>query len=506
MKTVRNLGKIFIFLFTILNSLFGATLEATVDKKEVTLGDSIHMSIKATSQNIPSIPDIQEINGIPISHKSQSSDMQFSSINGQIETQNSATLEFDFVPINTMTIKPISLKIDGQLLSTKPINIVVNGVNGVHTQTQNSSLSQSNTQIPSINGDYGLVIKPSKTQIYKGESINVKVIFIENKRTNILKMNYIEPSFKDFTTQQIGKEKGYEQNGRIIHEMEYLLTPKSSGVLKIEPAKVQVILREIDSLGFASTVQKEIESQSVDIKVINPTTQTDLIGSFTISDSIDKNEVDKSNSVKLKINIRGVGDMSRWSGIDFVMDGVSVFPKEANISSNTLNGEVHSDYTQEFEFIAQKDFVIPSKSISVYDYKTGKIYTLKTKEYPIKVKNSDVSNLTSLISGNQSRDVLIYSEDNFTFFYALLKKLLYILAFIVLIFGVVKFFKKFKKSPFKILKQKFIIDEEMAFKKLYPHISSSLEIEQMVQQLYDKKHGKEIIIDKEKLKKLLDNL
>jgi hypothetical protein len=489
---MKNLGRLFalsIFFFT---QLYSATLTAKVDKKEVILGESVHLTIEAISLNMPSMPDIQSINGVAVTGKSQNNEMQFSSINGHIETQNKSTLELDFNPINSMTIKPISIKIDGEVLTTKPIDIVVKS---------SPSISPNNTQIPATNSDFALVLKPSKSHIYMGESINLKIMFIENVRKDIVKLDYEQPAFKDFTSKQIGDEKSYIQNGRVIHEMEYLLTPKSAGKLKIEPAKVIVVTKEVDSFGFYTNSKKNIVSQSIDIEVITPKTQTDLIGNFSLTDTMDKMEVESSQPVKLTIEISGIGDLSRWGGLDFEIDGVSVFAKDANLTSQTINGELHSTYKREFEFIAQKDFTIPSKSITVYDYKSGKIITLSTKSYTIKVKNATLSNASNIIKNDNN--ISFGSLDNH-FSPNIFKTLFYLFVFIVTIFILFRLFKKFKST--NLWRKKSFIDEEEALKKLYPHISKSSEIEKMVEQLYKKRTDKSVHIDKKRLKVLMESV
>ncbi|MBD3795367.1 MAG: BatD family protein [Epsilonproteobacteria bacterium] len=490
---MKNLGRLFalsIFFFT---QLYGATLTAKVDKKEVILGESVHLTIEAISLNMPSMPDIQSINGVAVTGKSQNNEMQFSSINGHIETQNKSTLELDFSPINSMTIKPISIEVDGEVLTTKPIDIVV--------KSSPSISSSTNSQIPATNGDFGLILKPSKSHIYMGESINLKIMFIENVRKDIIKLDYEQPAFKDFTSKQIGDEKSYIQNGRVIHEMEYLLTPKSAGKLKIEPAKVVVVTKEVDSFGFYINSKKNIVSQSIDIEVITPKTQTDLIGNFSLTDTIDKMEVESSQPVKLTIEISGIGDLSRWGGIDFEIDGVSVFAKDANLTSQTINGELHSTYKREFEFIAQKDFTIPSKNITVYDYKSGKIITLSTKSYTIKVKNATLSNVSNIIKDDNN--ISFGSLDNH-FSPNIFKNLFYLFTFMMTIFILFKLFKKFKRTD--LWKKKLVIDENEALQKLYPHISKSKEIEEMVQQLYQKRTDKSVHIDKKRLKALMESV
>ncbi|TQV63338.1 MAG: protein BatD [Sulfurovum sp.] len=489
---MKNLGRLFalsIFFFT---QLYSATLTAKVDKKEVILGESVHLTIEAISLNMPSMPDIQSINGVAVTGKSQNNEMQFSSINGHIETQNKSTLELDFNPINSMTIKPISIKVDGEVLTTKPIDIVVKS---------SPSISSNNTQIPATNSDFALILKPSKPHIYMGESINLKIMFIENVRKDIVKLDYEQPAFKDFTSKQIDDEKSYIQNGRVIHEMEYLLTPKSAGKLKIEPAKVVVVTKEVDSFGFYTNSKKNIVSQSIDIEVITPKTQTDLIGNFSLTDTMDKMEVESSQPVKLTIEISGIGDLSRWGGIDFEIDGVSVFAKDANLTSQTINGELHSTYKREFEFIAQKDFTIPSKSITIYDYKSGKIITLSTKSYMIKIKNATLSNVSNIIKNDNN--ISFGSLDNH-FSPDIFKTLFYLFAFMVTIFILFKLFKKFKST--NLWRKKSFIDEEEALKKLYPYISKSSEIEEMVQQLYKKRTDKSVHIDKKRLKALMESI
>jgi hypothetical protein len=165
--------------------------------------------------------------------------------------------------------------------------------------------------------------------------------------------------------------------------------------------------------------------------------------------------------------------------------------------------ELRSHYSKQFVFISDHNFTIPSKTIRIYNYKTGVIDELKTKEYKIQVKGDSKESITSIVYTNTNNNIQkeINSKINWEVpsWFMLLGA--FILGSIVTIIG-----EKYLPSFAKFRPKGFGIDIDEALSLLYPKIGDSREIEDMVRKLYDKKQGKKVEIDRELLKRIMEEI
>jgi hypothetical protein len=260
---------------------------------------------------------------------------------------------------------------------------------------------------------------------------------------------------------------------------------------------------------FFGTNWTDIASNTVNIEVKPKPEDTDLVGSFSIENSIDKQSVKENKPVNLTVKITGEGSLEDFEFPEYEIDGVTIYSDNAKVETHVVNNTLKSTYVKSFAFISDHDFTIPARIISVYDIKKGAVNNLKIPAYEVKVEAEKVFTSvsdkaatgivqTNLKQEKNSQERVIEKNVEVThvswwmlaiaFVSGLL--VMYILRYI----PIIKW--KREKSPFK---------ESEALKILYAHINESKETEQMVRKLYAKKNGdKSVIIDKKELKELVE--
>ena len=496
---VQKMIKSVLILFSLLTVLNAASVEATLSTTEVVQGNMVQLKIKAIG-NRAAFPDIQEVGGSQVVGRHQGQNNSFTYINGEMKNERSTSLVLTFAPQHDMTIPSYSVNIDGTVYKTDPIALKV--VKSTAPQKLNDN-------------KFSLQMRADKKSVMEGEPVLVTVYFsLENGVRLSENPQYNAPSFKGFLTKEVDKEKTYREGNRQVTELKYLLTPQREGNFTIEPATAKIGVSDTsrrDMFGrFFGTVWVPISSNSINIEV-KPTTQnTDLVGSFYIENSIDKQQVKANKPVNLTVKIEGEGSLEDFEFPEYEIDGVTIYSDDAKVNTQVIGKKLKSTYVKSFAFIAADDFTIPARSISVYDTKTSTVKTLEIPSYDVKVKvektllspaktkeknavvqtniKQDDSMLPDVVEKQEKVNTVAWWMLMLAFASGLV--LMYLFKYLPL--------SKFKreKSPYK---------ESEALKILYAHINESKEVEDMVRKLYARKNGdKSIVIDKKELRVLVE--
>ena len=488
-------------MLKILGSLLGAvgllwagSVTATVDLDKVYKGDTVLLTLAMTGKKVDVLPDIPEINGQKVFNLQRRTTNNFVHVNGVSSMEKTNMMIMEFRPDKNMTIPSFSVKVDGEMKSTKPIKVTV---------------LPSPTGAKRANSNFALDIAIEKKKFYLGESIVLNLYFKQRSNLDVLEIKYMPPAFKDFFSKQIGEGKTYKKGAFTIQELNYLLIAKKAGALTLEPARAEIAQRsrERQEGGWYIDVPKwsKISSSALNVEVIEPTEPHDIVGKFKLTDTLDTLKVKANKPVTLRMELLGLGTLDDYDGINFKIPSVTIYSDDAKVESRLMGKKLQSRYQKSFVFIGDHSFTIPSQEIRAYDYTTGKIEILKTKAYMIEVENTASLDPKALATQSEveSRIALppIRSQLNMekrTTLYSL---------FLAFLLGVVltllfKYITPFVVSKWRRKRKHF--NGEEAFKILYPKMSESKEVEEMVRQLYAIKSGaKDIRIDREKLKEMV---
>ncbi len=482
------------FIITI---LWSNEVTAKVNQESIIKGTKIELTLKAIGKNIE-FPDIKSIGNYNIEGTSNMSSSSIKIINGNTKREISQKRILSFTPDKNMTIPSFEIKVDGQNLTTKPINITVNKVN---------------SYIPTGTEKFTLQITSYKKEVFVGEPFLVSIDFSELKSVDLMDFRSQQPNFKGCIAKEIKDEQTFKKGQYIVHRFNYILTPTIEQNLTIEPiiAKVAERSQARDNF-FGSIFDKpkwsQIISNSLNINIKASPSQSDLIGDFKLTQQIDNNKVKANKPVNITINISGEGNLEDFDSLNYEIDGVTIYSDDAKITTQLRENRLISNYTKKFVFISDNNFTIPNKSFSVFNFKNNQMYNMNIDSYDINVqgssiqqnkvlvhKNSITSSNSTVSTINPTTNKNISNGKSPKIWMLLLSFITgIIVTLITLKFNQIKKFR-FKSNPYK---------HSEALKILYPHINSNKDVEEMVRNLYAKKNGnKDIKIDKKKLKELL---
>lgn len=483
--------------------LYAGSVEATVDEKEVILGDSVLFTITVVAQESDPLPEMDEIAGVKVDNIMRHKGSDFVYVDGKSVMEHTQTITFEFKPTKDITIPGLQIMVDGVVKTTNPIEVKV------------ITLAEGEKR---RNKYFSIDVKLNKSEVYLGEPVIATVLLRRKSALDIMSLDYSKPAFKNFFSKQLNGEKKYIEDSYTVYELSYLLSPKREGVLKIEAATAKIAqrVRERQAGGWFSNVPKwsNIASDELELKVVKPTQDYEIMGDFTLSCTLDTQKVEVNKPVNLKVEIIGEGNLDDFEGLAFNLDGVTIYSDEAKVESKFEKEHLETHYSKSFAFISDHDFIIPVKMIRLFNPKTGQIKILKTKGYSIKVEGGkEVAKVATVHTNNpvsiQSKELGVKQRQSsgFTFPSFLILFLTFILGIFTTLFfkNLLPLIKKF--FPFLSKKWKDAalgFDGYEALQILYPHMSESLEVEDMVRRLYAIKNGdNNVKIDKEVLKKLV---
>ena len=474
---IKILGNKILFLLFFVGNLYSASLEVTLSDKEIVKGESVFLTIATVEEsNQSKLPPISEVAGVKVDDLVRTSRVNYIFVNGKnrVFYINSMTLELK--PLKSITIPAFHFTLDNKKFFSKKRYIKV---------------VSSKKEISQKNRKFFINMELDKSKIYKDESVLLSVYFRHKKDINLIKMEYIKPNFSNFFSKHIGEEDTYIEGDFRVYKLTYLLRPKDIGVFNIAPATVKVATknRKLQKEGWYRDILNwhKVVADELTLEVEDVEKEYDIVGDFDLKESLDREIADINQPIRLTIELFGEGDLESYKGISFEdISTITLYSDDANISSNLKLEKVVTHYKKSFVFIASDNFIIPSKTIRIFNPKTKIVKILKTKSYNIKISKSieKVSNMDNI-----DKKILYYLPIFTSFLFGII--------FTLILQNIPLLYRKYRRK-------KVGFDGHKALQTLYPHIGDSIEVEEMVRKLYAIKSGeKGINIDKENLNKML---
>ena len=357
---MKNLGKILLLIFLFPYAL-SADIRASVDSTTVELGDMITYSLSISGEDIerPNIHSLCDADVI-----STASQTSIEMING--DYKKSYILSYKFMPQKSCVIEPIELKIDGKKVKSNSVKVTVSAV------------------VASKDSEFELSLESSKSEVFVGETFEMTLLFKQKKGAEAVDSKFIPPAMKGFWVKNESKPTRHDEGEYIVTKIIYTIAAQRAGELKISQAQMRIASRSHTRDTWGAWVPKikwkSYFSKELSIKVKPLPNGVKLVGSFTISATVDKTSINANEAVNVNIKVLGIGNLEDIKSFKPSVDGVSVFDEKIVLDKTEL--------TQKLAFVAEGNFTVPSFSLKYYDTDTQEIRTISTKPIAIKVKNA----------------------------------------------------------------------------------------------------------------------
>ncbi|MBP9874865.1 MAG: protein BatD, partial [Haliscomenobacter sp.] len=317
-----------------------AQFEAFTDTEELFLDSYLELNLvlrngEGTDFSPPDLKDFRILSG-------PSRGVSTTVINGQVDMEMRFSYTLQPRRLGKLQIGAASIKVNNRTLRTRPISI---------------SVIQGNKQKKGAGAgeEYFVRAELNKSQAYVGEQ--VRLDYKLYTRVEIQNYNMIEESgYLDFYAEdfqridgQVRKEtlSGREYYTRVLKSL--ALYPQKAGVLRIEPASLQLGILVGDpseSFFFGGDVRRAaVLTEAVELRVAPvpgnpPVSFSGAVGDFSMNALLNRNTATTDDMLTLQMAVVGDGDLKRIEApVLAVGDSFEVY--EARVMEEVYSEEVN---------------------------------------------------------------------------------------------------------------------------------------------------------------------
>lgn len=437
---MKLLGRITVLISLYISVVFSA--DAFISNTKVVQGDKVVLTLRASGKQVE-FPDINSIDGHEVVATSQQQNIQ--NINGKVT--RSVRKEYHFYPSSNVKIPSYIIKVDGKIEKTDPISI---------------NLSKDEV----LNDSFSLQMQVNNKEPYLNEAVELVFVFKMKKEIEVVDLRFTPPSFSNFWVKEGKKSQPIEENGYVIQKISYLLFPQKVGKIELPVARLDVGLaqigRDVFNMLTRSINWKRVYSNRVSLNV-KQLQNTQYIGDFKISLSVDKKELQANKSVNGILKIEGYGNFDDIEELA-VDTTAAMFRDKAKVKSSISDSKLVGIYEQKISFSSDEDFVIEPIEFTFFSQKENILKTIKTDKVKINVmsvKQEDDIYLQSRQNSNNKEKNLAKKSS-----YDIYIGFLLGVAFCFIIWLVITYRKNFKykkiESEKKLLKKLLLINNKEA--------------------------------------------
>ena len=429
-----------ILFFILISTVIGAWADGvsfTANAPEVVVsGDQFRLSFTISSKKVrdfraPNIKDFEVLMG-------PSRSTQYQNING-VET-NSITFTYILMAgkEGTYKIPGATIVADGNNYTSNSVEIKVLPPDQSSGSASGSSAQSSRNQANSgkiTDKELFMMASASKTKVYEQEAI--LLTYKVYTQVNLTELRGDIPDLKGFHTQEVElpNQKTFtleHYNGRNYNTTiwrQLVLFPQQTDKIEIPSVTFEgTISQRIASAdpfdaffngGNVINIQKNLVTPKlvIDVKELpagKPSNFSGGVGEFTISSSINTQELKTNDAVTIKLVISGTGNMKliNTPEVNFPQDFEIYDPKVDNKFNLTRNG-LSGNKVIEYLAIPRHagNYTIPPIEFSYFDLKSQSYKTLKTDAYTLNVAKGEGNSEQVVANFISKEDLKVLGQD-----------------------------------------------------------------------------------------------
>ncbi|GAB1857847.1 BatD family protein [Flavobacteriaceae bacterium MHTCC 0001] len=325
-----------------------------------------------------------------------------------------------------------TIEVEGQVFKTTPVKVEVTAAVDKPKDPNDPNYIASN--------NIHLVTEISNTNPYLNEAITVVYKLYVAPTTGVDNWREIDtPRYDDFWSQTIDTKGQRVQNGtyqgedyRYLVLRKTVLYPQRTGKLNIEPLTLDVAVqvptnrRDIFGGRLMSRVNRTISAgnRTINVKPLpetgKPADFSGAVGDFSFKVTASKTELDASESLQAKVEVRGKGNLKLFKLPKINLpSSLEVYEPEhkENVSTTSrgMQGSISDSYTVVPQYRGK--YPLPSVSFTYFDLKTESYKRLSSDEIIINVLDGPVNSTsqTSSTSNNVSKQPVLSNNNQFAF-------------------------------------------------------------------------------------------
>jgi hypothetical protein len=334
-----------------------AQVTATVDRNQLGVGDVVNYTISIKSNDSGQIeePDLGKVDGVEVINTSTGVETRSLFSGGKFLTEQSRNFNYMLAVTKKgkILIPPINVKVDGKVLKTQPITLVVNearpGQPLARQRNQRAPPSDPFEQMDQMEEElfhqmlqrrfrpdlpqghsqgqvnpedaFFIQAETDKTKVYVGEQLTTNYyLYTRGQIRDIDTLKY--PDLKGFWKEdlEMATRLNFEQvvvNGIVYQRallVSYALFPIKAGTSTIDSYKAKCSVLTPSTFGFSRPYQFTKSSQDIKVEVMDvpatgrPANYTGAVGNFRVTAQFEPTTGVTNQPVTLRVRFEGRGN------------------------------------------------------------------------------------------------------------------------------------------------------------------------------------------------------
>ena len=236
---------------------------------------------------------------------------------------------------------------------------------------------------------------------YEKEAIFLEVNLTQVEHEKVMLFNFSLQESADYDFHQVGfKER--EKYHDLRQEYSYLIYPKKSGEVSLKFNMIKS-LTDDDKVAYSisgdrdnvKSLQKEdivVALKPLHLEVKHIPSDVTLVGDFSLTHTLDKEETDAYDPVNLQVVLKGRGYLSSFELLK-ENEAYRLFTQNPKAKTFHTQGGTSTSLVWDYAISAKESFTLPTVSLKAFNPDTEKVYELGFSSYAVKVNKEDVDSL-----------------------------------------------------------------------------------------------------------------
>ncbi|MCY3870000.1 MAG: BatD family protein [Gemmatimonadetes bacterium] len=415
------------------------TMQASVDRTRVEVGDLIQFTVEVEAAQMGSVsaPQVPTPDGLQLTGSTSSTSMSVNIVNGAMTTKRTTTYVFSFRAqrAGTYVFGPAQLVHEGKTIRSDQVRVEVTKRSG-RQQTRpapSTGRSMGQSEIQKIEQNLFLQAVPEKRVVYVGEQVGVTYKLFTRYDVRNVQYGHV-PTFTGFWTETVFDAQRLNMQREVVDGRAFntallkrlVLFPTTAGKHTLEQLEVncEIVagrhsrsLFNFDPFNTFDTQQVRVRSGDIEIEVMPlpagaPKGFGGAVGQFEIRAEAVPDQVKASDPVAVKVVVQGAGNLHAINEpIRPERSGFKFYDPKTNLETRKRGTHISGQKTFEYVAIPHKtgQVILLPFTLAYFDPVQRRYKTAQTK--PITLQVTPGEQMPQPVDGLRGEEVRALGSD-----------------------------------------------------------------------------------------------
>ena len=408
-------GVLFILLQAQRTDAQDVSMQASVDRTRVEVGDLIQFTVEVEAAQMGSVsaPQVPTPAGLQLAGSTSSTSMSVNIVNGEMTTKRTTTYVFSFRAqrVGTYVLGPAQLTHEGKTIRSVQVRVEVVKRSG-RPQTRpapSTGRSMGQLEIQEIEQNLFLQAIPEKRMVYVGEQVGVTYKLFTRYDLRNVQYGHV-PTFTGFWAETVFDAQRLNMQREVVDGRAFntallkrlVLFPTTAGKHTLEQLEVncEIVagrrsrgLFDFDPFNTFDTQQVRVRSGDIEIEVIPlpagaPKGFGGTVGQFEMRAEAIPGTVKAGDPVAVKVVVQGAGNLHAINEpVRPERSGFKFYDPKTNLETRKRGTRISGQKTFEYVAIPHKigQVILPPFALAYFDPVQKRYKTAQTKPITLQV-------------------------------------------------------------------------------------------------------------------------